>query len=49
MPAVCHGSTGTYSTAFYANVGDSNGPAKIVMAEGTPTKSSITSTPQSSP
>jgi hypothetical protein len=31
---------GTYSNAFYANVGDSNGPAKIVMAEGTPTRCS---------
>ena len=38
-PPFVTGSTGTYSTAFYANVGDSNGPAKIVMAEGTPTKS----------
>jgi hypothetical protein len=29
---------GTYSNTFYANIGDANGPAKIVMTETTPTK-----------
>ncbi len=41
-PAFLTGSVGTYSVTFYANVGASQGqygPAKIVMAEGTPTKS----------
>src|ERR1700733_5098976 len=37
-PPFVMGSTGTYSTVFYANVGANNGPAKIVMSEGTPTK-----------
>jgi len=37
-PAFLTGSVGTYSTTFYANVGDSNGPAKIVMADSTPVK-----------
>ncbi len=37
-PPFLNGSIGTFSTIFYANVGDTNGPAKIVMAEGTPTK-----------
>ncbi|MGD0313789.1 MAG: hypothetical protein ABSC90_15150 [Acidimicrobiales bacterium] len=39
-PPFVVGSTGTYSTTFYANIGDSNGPAKIVMAESTPTEAS---------
>jgi hypothetical protein len=30
--------TTAYSTAFYANIGDPNGPAKIVMSSSTPTK-----------
>jgi len=37
-PPFVVGSTGTYSTTFYANTGDPNGPSKIVMAESTPTK-----------
>jgi hypothetical protein len=37
-PPFVTGSVGTYSTTFFANVGDSNGPALIVMAEGTPTE-----------
>jgi hypothetical protein len=40
-PPFLTGSVGTYSVTFYANVGGTqgqNGPAKIVMAEGTPTK-----------
>ncbi len=36
-PAFLTGSVGTYSTTFYANIGDPNGPAKIVMSESTPT------------
>jgi hypothetical protein len=32
------GSTGTYSTTFFANIGDTNGPAKVVMSERTPTE-----------
>jgi hypothetical protein len=42
-PAFLAGSVGTYSVTFYANVGGTAGqygPAKIVMAEGTPTKCS---------
>jgi hypothetical protein len=42
-PAFLTGSVGTYSVTFYANVGGTAGqygPAKIVMAEGTPTKCS---------
>jgi hypothetical protein len=34
------GSVGTSSNIFYANIGDPNGPAKIVMANSTPTKAS---------
>ncbi|MBV8462418.1 MAG: prepilin-type N-terminal cleavage/methylation domain-containing protein, partial [Acidimicrobiales bacterium] len=40
-PPFLTGSVGTYSVTFYANVGGTQGqygPAKIVMAEGTPTK-----------
>ena len=37
-PPFLTGSVGTYSTTFFANVGDTNGPAKIVMANSTPTK-----------
>jgi hypothetical protein len=37
-PAFLTGSVGTYSTTFYANIGDSNGPGKIVMAASTPVK-----------
>ncbi|MGO8871028.1 MAG: type II secretion system protein J [Acidimicrobiales bacterium] len=37
-PPFLAGSVGTYSVTFYANIGDPNGPAKIVMAESTPTK-----------
>ncbi len=37
-PPFLTGSVGTYSTTFFANVGDANGPAKIVMANSTPTK-----------
>jgi hypothetical protein len=33
-PAFLTGSVGTYSMTFYANIGDPNGPAMIVMAEG---------------
>lgn len=29
---------GSYATTFYANIGDPNGPAKIVMALSTPTR-----------
>jgi hypothetical protein len=36
-PPFVMGSTGTYSTTFYANTGDPNGPSMIVMAESTPT------------
>ena len=32
-PAFVPSAVGSYSTTFYANVGDPNGPAKIVMAE----------------
>jgi len=37
-PPFVTGSTGTFSTTFYANIGDNNGPAKILMAEATPTE-----------
>jgi hypothetical protein len=38
-PPFLTGSVGTYSTTFYANIGDPNGPAKIVMGTtGAPTK-----------
>jgi len=38
-PPFLTGSVGTHSTTFYANIGDANGPAKIVMATtGAPTK-----------
>jgi type II secretory pathway pseudopilin PulG len=36
-PFLTGNSIGTYSTTFFANVGDANGPAKIVMSEATPT------------
>jgi hypothetical protein len=36
-PAYPPSTVGSYSTTFYANIGDPNGPAKIVMAESTPT------------
>ncbi len=42
-PAFLTGSVGTYSVTFYSNVGGTAGqygPAKIVMAEGTPSKCS---------
>lgn len=39
-PAFPPSTVGVYSTTFYANIGDVNGPAKIVMAETTPTKCS---------
>ncbi len=39
-PPFLTGSVGTFSTTFYANIGDANGPAKIVMAESTPTECS---------
>ncbi len=34
------GAIGAYSLTFFANIGDNNGPAEIVMAETTPTKCS---------
>ena len=37
-PPFLTGSVGTYSTTFYANIGDPDGPAKIVMADSTPVK-----------
>jgi hypothetical protein len=37
-PAFLKGTVGTYSTTFYANIGDTNGPGKIVMSAPTPTK-----------
>jgi hypothetical protein len=39
-PPFVTSSVGTTSVTFYANIGDANGPAKIVMASGTPTKCS---------
>jgi hypothetical protein len=39
-PPFVPSAVGTYSMTFYANVGLSNGPAKIVMAEGTASKCS---------
>ncbi len=38
LPAFVLGSVGTVSTTFYANIGDPNGPAKIVMASSAPSK-----------
>ncbi|HEV3282058.1 MAG TPA: hypothetical protein VG032_10715 [Acidimicrobiales bacterium] len=37
VPAFLPGTVGTVSTTFYANIGDPNGPAKIVMASSAPT------------
>jgi prepilin-type N-terminal cleavage/methylation domain-containing protein len=37
-PAFLTGSVGTYSVTFYANVGDPNGPSKIVMAASAPSR-----------
>ena len=37
-PPFLTGSVGTYSTTFYANIGDPNGPGMIVMSNSTPTK-----------
>jgi hypothetical protein len=37
-PAFVPGSVGTYSATFYANIGDPNGPAEIVMTESPPTQ-----------
>jgi hypothetical protein len=38
-PPFLTGSVGTFSTTFYANIGDPNGPAKIVMGTtGAPTR-----------
>ncbi len=39
-PPFLTASVGTYSNTFYANIGDPNGPAKIVMAESAPTRCS---------
>jgi hypothetical protein len=38
VPAFVLGSVGTVSTTFYANIGDPNGPAEIVMSSTAPTK-----------
>jgi len=39
-PPFLTGSVGTTSTAFFANIGDPNGPAKIVMSSSAPAKCS---------